>query len=129
MTPADLGAATSAQGALADTAVQPADLSSYVTSTSLTTTLGGYTTTTTFTTTLGDYVTTVALTAALASYVTASALTAALASYTTTAALSALLAGKASSAQGALADTALQAGTIGNDPTIKRIRTLALAAQ
>ena len=36
LTPADIGAATSAQGALADTAVQPADISDFVSSADVT---------------------------------------------------------------------------------------------
>ena len=52
----------------------PADLSSYVTSTSLSSTLGSYVTSTSLSSTLSDYVTSTSLSSTLGSYVTSSTL-------------------------------------------------------
>ena len=56
-------------------------MGSYVTNTSLTTTLGSYVTNTSLTTTLGSYVTNTSLTTTLGSYVTSSSLTTTLGNY------------------------------------------------
>lgn len=83
--PSDIGAATAAQGALADTAVQPSGMSSYVSGV--------------------------------------------LAEYPTDAELASAIATRATAAQGILANTALQPGAVETNSYVKRIRTLALAAQ
>lgn len=61
LVPADIGAATSAQGAKADSAIQPSDLSAalsgYVESSSLSTTLSNYVMVSGFATALNDYYT------------------------------------------------------------------------
>ena len=66
----------------------PADLSSYVTSSSLTSTLSSYVTSTSLSSTLSSYVTSSSLTSTLSSYVTSSSLTSTLGSYVTSSTLS-----------------------------------------
>ena len=66
----------------------PADLSSYVTSTSLSSTLGSYVTSTSLSSTLSDYVTSTSLSSTLGSYVTSTSLSSTLGSYVTSSTLS-----------------------------------------
>jgi len=66
----------------------PPDLSSYVTSTSLTSTLSSYVTSTSLTSTLSSYVTSTSLTSTLSSYVTSTSLTSTLSNYVTATTLS-----------------------------------------
>jgi hypothetical protein len=67
------------------------NLSSYVTSSSLTTTLSSYVTSGSLTSTLGSYVTSSSLTTSLSSYVTSSSLTSTLGSYVTSSSLTSTL--------------------------------------
>ena len=66
----------------------PPDLSSYVTSTSLSSTLGSYVTSTSLSSTLGNYVTSTSLSSTLGSYVTSTSLSSTLSSYVTSSTLS-----------------------------------------
>jgi len=69
----------------------PPDLSSYVTSTSLSSTLGSYVTSTSLSSTLGSYVTSTSLSSTLSSYVTSSSLSSTLGSYVTSTSLTSTL--------------------------------------
>jgi trimeric autotransporter adhesin len=69
----------------------PPDLSSYVTSTSLTSTLSSYVTSTSLTSTLSSYVTSTSLSSTLSSYVTSTSLTSTLSSYVTSTSLTSTL--------------------------------------
>jgi len=66
----------------------PPDLSSYVTSTSLTSTLSSYVTSSSLSSTLSSYVTSTSLTSTLSSYVTSTSLSSTLSSYVTSSTLS-----------------------------------------
>ncbi len=100
--PADLGAATVAQGLLATTAIQPSDLSAA----------------------LSSYIETESLETILDDYVTVTGLSA---NYYTKTQIDSALNGKATSAQGARADSALQPGSIESNAFVQEIYLLAVA--
>lgn len=105
LTYSHVGAASAAQGALADSAIQPSDLS----------------------TALSDYVESASLTTTLLDYVTVTGLSTALGNYYTKTEMDTALSGKATSAQGAKADTALQPGAIETNALVLEAYELALA--
>lgn len=105
LTYSHVGAASAAQGVLASSAIQPADLSA----------------------SLANYVESASLSTTLSNYVTVTGLSSSLSSYYTKSEINSALSGKATSAQGALADTALQPGDIEANPFVNEVYLLALA--